>query len=133
MESNYTTTHNDWDPNLVFPFVVSRFKRDQIYIDPKWGIKIEEIRADGDLVVPRIHDVDLDDLNFRRLPIGGDPFIYQVRYRDLVFAKSFSEEGDYELLKYTIPEASKLVVLQYRLREASNSVGPVMALHSRLV
>ena len=129
MNFKYRTIHNSWDPNLVFPFAVSKHSQDKIFIDPTWGIRIERILADRTPVRAEEFRGRLDDLNFNKMPIGGDPFIYQVRRSHLVFARSFTD-ADQQLEKYTVPNEARLLVFEYRLREANDIVGPVMTLES---
>jgi hypothetical protein len=131
--NRFATTHNSWDPHLVLPFVVLKHRADKIYLEPMWGVKVEQVKADGMPVAPAKHTVNLDDLNFNKTGIGADPFVYLVRRLSLVFAKSFAETGEYELEKYALPERAKVVVIEYRLRESPNSAGPVLTLESKLV
>jgi hypothetical protein len=131
--NRYQTTHNDWDPHLVIPFVVPRHRADKIYIDPTWGLRIDRVTADGKAVPPAPHRARPDDVNFNKTAIGADPFVYTVRRLSLVFAKSFKDAGEFELEKYTLPEKAKVVVIEYRLRESPDSVGPVQTLESNLV
>lgn len=133
MSSRYTMVHDNWDPHLVFPFVVERFSRNDIYVDPMWGILIERIVADGEPVAAEDCNLFMDDVNFSRIEIGAEPFVYQVRRSNLIFARKFSEDGEFELVQFTIPPESKLIVIEYRLRDSPVSVGPVTALDSRLV
>lgn len=132
MNTKYRSIHNNWDPHLVFPFVVVKFKQDDIYVDPVWGIKVEKISVDGEIIPADDFKAKLDDLNFNRISIGSEPFVYQVRRRYLVFARTF-DNNDYELEKYEIPEMAKHIMIEYRLRESNQSVGPVMILESNLV
>lgn len=131
MSTKYLTLHNNWDPNLVFPFVVERFGQDKIYIEPIWGIKVEKVTADGGAVPGLEFKAKLDDLNFNKVRIGADPFVYLVRRSNLVFARKFSAES-YQLEKYTIPPDAKRIVIEYRLRESPDVAGPVLALESTL-
>jgi hypothetical protein len=123
--------HNNWDPHLTFPFVVVKFKQDAIYIEPMWGVKVERITVDGQGLPGEAFNVRLDDVNFNKIPIGADPFVYQVRRSHLVFAKTL-DGMKYELEKYTIPDVAKRIVIEYRLRESNDSVGPVFTLESTL-
>ena len=132
MNTKYRSIHNNWDPHLVFPFVVVKFKQDDIYVDPVWGIKVEKISVDGEIIPADDFKAKLDDLNFNRISIGSEPFVYQVRRRYLVFARTF-DNNDYELEKYEIPEMAKRIMIEYRLWESNQSVGPVMILESNLV
>jgi hypothetical protein len=132
MSTRFRMSHNNWDPHLVFPLVVLKHKRDHIYLYPTWGLKIDTVTVDGKAVVPEKDKSLMDDLNFNKVPIGADPYIYQVRRLNLVVAKHFSEQGEYELEKYSIPETARRIVIEYRLRESSDSVGPVLALESSL-
>ena len=131
MNTKYRMVHNNWDPHLTFPFVVAKFKQDTIYIDPMWGIKIEKVTVDGQGILGEAFNVKLDDVNFNKIPIGDDPFVYQVRRAHLVFAKIL-DGMQYQLEKYTIPEAAKRIVIEYRLRESGDSAGPVFILESTL-
>jgi hypothetical protein len=132
MISQYTTTHNNWDPHLVFPFVVAKFKLDKIYIDPMWGLRIQKLTVDGVVIRPEPFKAKFDDVNFNKIEIGDAPFVYVVRRHSLRFASAFDEKGEFQLQKYTIPETAIKIVFDYRLRESPDSVGPDMSLLSRL-
>lgn len=121
-----------WDPNLVVPFVVNKFKSNEIYVDTKWALKIEKVTADGKDVPAEDSSAKLDDLNFNKIPIGDAPFVYLVRRSALFFAETFTEKSKYVLKKYNIPETAKRIVIEYRLRESPDVVGPVMTLESQL-
>ena len=129
----FRTTHNDWDPNLEVPFVIVKGNADKIYVDPIWGINVERVLADGKAVEPVPHPVRLDDVNMNQIPIGMEPFVYLVRRLSLVFARSFTAAGEYELLKYNLPEKAKVVLFEYRLRETPETAGPVLTMESTLV
>jgi hypothetical protein len=131
MNTKYRMVHNNWDPHLTFPLVVAKFKQDTIYVDPMWGVRIEKLTVDGRGISGEAFNVKLDDVNFNKIPIGDDPFVYQVRRSYLVFAKTL-DGMKYQLEKYTIPEAAKRIVIEYRLRESNDSVGPVFTLESTL-
>lgn len=131
MSTKFVTIHNNWDPNLVFPFVVERFGQGSIYIEPMWGIKVDKVTADGGAVPGLEFKAKLDDLNLNKVKIGADPFIYLVRRSNLVFARKFSDES-YQLERYTIPPDAKRIVVEYRLRESPDTVGPALVLESTL-
>lgn len=133
MGNKHTFAHNDWDAGLVFPFVVTKFNQAVTYLDPIWGIRIHRLFADGSPVHALRHDADLDEADFRKIPLGEDPFIYQVRRSNLVFARAFNEQGEYRLERFDIPLPAKLIVIEYRLRESNESQGPVLILESRMV
>lgn len=132
MNTKFTTNHNNWDTHSRIPFAVSSFGPDQIYLDPIWGVKIEKITVDNTVIAAMPHDIDLDDINFKKRTIGAEPYIYQARRLDLVFAKHFSDSGDYELEKYSIPKEAQQIVIEYRLRVAPDKLGPVLTLVSML-
>ncbi|MEZ5582693.1 MAG: hypothetical protein R3F37_07920 [Candidatus Competibacteraceae bacterium] len=75
--------------------------------------------------------MDLDDINFNKLRIGEAPFIYQVRFLDFVFAKTFSAE-DYELEKYLLPAEAAHISIAYQARESDAVLGPTLVLNSWL-
>lgn len=116
----------------MFPFVVNKFEGKEIYVDPKWGLKIEKVSADGKEVPAENSNAKLDDLNFNKIPIGEAPFVYMVRRLELYFAETFSEQSKYVLKKYNIPETAKKIRIEYRLRESPDVVGPVMTLESQM-
>ena len=144
MTDVYTTTHNSWDPNLLVPLVVSvpapdqvqpdqaQPERVEIFRDPVWGVRILKVIADGETVAPENHDVDLDDMDFRTIPVGIGPFIYQVRFLDFHFAATFSAH-DYQLVKYALPQTARHIQIQYQLRQSPDAVGPLMTLNSYLL
>jgi hypothetical protein len=126
------TTHNDWDSNLIVPLVVASFGDTKIYADPTWGIKIRQVMADGRVVPAEPHKALFDDVNFSKIDIGQASFVYRVRFLDFFFAKTFTESS-WELEKYTLPRAAKLIRIEYQLRESNERLGPALILESRLV
>jgi len=131
MSSKYRTSHTT-DPNFVFPFVVTAHRQDQIFVDPIWGIKIERILLGRSPIPPEDFRGRLDDVNYKKIPIGPDPFIYLVRRSSLIFAKTF-DQNDYHLERYNVPPNAPSLVFEYRLRESNDSLGPVLTLESVLV
>ncbi len=131
MTDRFQLIFNNWDTNFTFPFVVHKIQLDTIYIDPIWGLKIEKVVANGQLVKPQKYQALLDDVNFGKIFIR-DTFIYQVRRLDMVFASQFNQNGDFELEKYHLPENATSIIIEYRLREASHSLGSILTIDSTL-
>lgn len=132
MNLHFSTTHNNWDPNIVVPLVVAKFHDENIYVDPIWGIKIEKVMADGKLIPPSRYDVVFDDVNFSQLRIGDSYFIYRVLFRDFYFAKSFTRQS-WELEKYILPPDARLIHIEYHLRESDERLGPLLTLESHFL
>ncbi len=129
---NLMTIHNTWNTNLVVPLVVSKFHDDSVFVDPVWGIKIDSVTADGKIIAPEIYHAAIDDVNFSKIRIGTQSFVYHVRFLAFYFAKTFTRT-QWELEKYSLPRSAKLIRIEYRARESDESLGPSSTLESHLV
>jgi hypothetical protein len=127
---HYKTIHNGQTPQIVFPFVVEKFERDEIYADPVWGIKIEKITVDNSPVLAEKLKTKSEYPNFDKIFIGTGSFIYQVGSGNLVFASQLTEKGQYNLEKFTIPARARRIEIQYRLRLSPESSGPLLTLQA---
>jgi hypothetical protein len=129
--STFSIVHHNDDPLFVFPFPVQRHTMDRLYIEPVWGIRVDAIQVDGQSIASEPFRARLDDLNFNRVPIASDMFVYLVRRHNLVFARRFSEAGEYDLERYAVPAFGARLRIDYRLRESPTSLGPQHTLLSR--
>lgn len=132
MSNQYLTMHNSWDANLMVPLIVAKFRLESLYTDPRWGVKIHRVNADGIAIPGKPHELDLDDANFRKIQTGPIPLVYQVRFNDFIFARSFSETS-WTFEKYELPRVAKVIRIEYQGRESETSLGPVCVIESRLV
>lgn len=131
MSNHYLTIHNSWDANLMVPLIVAKFRLDALYVEPMWGVKIHRVVADGAAVPGKPHEQDLDDANFRKIQARDLPLVYQVRFNDFIFAKTFTEAA-WTFEKYELPRAAKIIRIEYQGRESDTSLGPVCIVESRL-
>lgn len=132
MSNQYLTMHNSWDANLMVPLIVAKFRQDVLYVEPMWGVKIHRVVADRTAIPGKPHEMDLDDANFRKIQAGDLPLVYQVRFNDFIFAKTFSEAA-WTFEKYELPRSANVIRIEYQGRESETSLGPVCVIESRLV
>ena len=129
----YLTTHRSWDGNQRVPFPVRCAEgEDEVYRDHLWGMSIVSVTADGEAVAAEEADLDLDDIDQRKIGVEHRTFIYNVPLANLMFAKSFDEE-DYELLQYQVSPEAKEIRFEYRVRHGNDQFGPAQVITSKLI
>ena len=126
-----TTTHTSWDANEIVPFPVPLGELTEVFAHAIWGLKIDSVQADGSDIAAQVHDVDMEDADFRTVPVGEPPFVYKVRMSALIFASTVGEQ-EFELVKFKVPQEAKEITFVYRLRGPNQSLGEENRLTSKL-
>jgi hypothetical protein len=98
----------------TLPLPVSTTPGDTLYTSEMWGIDIVEILADGRPVAGNPSYIMFDDPNTGPIAVHSGAYLYNINLNHMLFGK-LSKPFDYSLVEYSIPKATEVLVIRYRL------------------
>ena len=106
-------TEVDFNPDApVLTFPIRPRPGSEIYQDPRWGLKIIEIRADGQKIEGVRQLVFFDEMNSGPREAGGEIYIYKLRYGKMLFG-DLSADVELPFIRYTAPVDVNLLEISY--------------------
>ncbi|WP_020591358.1 hypothetical protein [Kiloniella laminariae] len=114
-------TEVDFSPDApILTFPIRPRPGSEIYQDPRWGLKIIEIRADGKKIEGVRQLVFFDEMNSGPREAGktnggtngGGLYIYKLRYGKMLFG-DLSADVELPFIHYTAPDDVSLLEISY--------------------
>lgn len=115
--------HTSWNSNQKIAFVVPDHPPFEAYVDATWGILIQSVIADGNNIDIFDYDIDLDDVNFRKVRYGSGIFLYHYLFSRIIFASELEANGEFKLKYCDAPAAAETIQFDYKPRIAAGVYG----------
>jgi hypothetical protein len=108
------STHAGWDEAHKRPFLLPPMEAAEIFLDPMWAVRIDEVLIAGAPAEPAPFTGQLDDLNFARMEMRGMPMIQHIAMNEMIVAGLFDSPEAFDLVLYTVPAMAEVVEITYR-------------------
>ncbi|MEO3430492.1 hypothetical protein AAFN88_16660 [Pelagibius sp. CAU 1746] len=122
-ENEFASETSFSSEEFTLPLAINVEPGTELYHDPMWAIKIVDIWADGQRVTEKRSGIYLDDINIESGIVNSRLFIYKIRISVMLFG-DISSNGDYEVVKYSIPKDVKTLKISYRFADYNGSIDP---------